>query len=85
MHDNYDLKQEQNNKASILASDKFVDGLLELLSVHLSRGSGALIIRDVHHAIYTISSWMEQKSKSSKRRNLLFFAGFWHRYFFADR
>ena len=46
MHDNYDLKQEQNNKASILASDKFVDGLLDLLSAHLSRGSGALIIRD---------------------------------------
>ncbi len=44
MHDNYDLKQEQNNKASLLASDKFVDGLLELLSVHLSRGSGALVI-----------------------------------------
>lgn len=32
MHDNYDLRQEQLNKASLLSSKKFLQALLDLFS-----------------------------------------------------
>jgi len=44
MHENYDLKQEQLNKASLLSSRKFLDDLLEIFSKHVMRGTGALVI-----------------------------------------
>jgi hypothetical protein len=35
MHDDYDLKQEQLNKASLLSSRKFLETLLEMFNEHV--------------------------------------------------
>ena len=35
MHDNYDLRQEQLNKSSLLSSKKFLGTLLEIFSAHV--------------------------------------------------
>ena len=35
MHDNYDIKQEQLNKSSLLSSEKFLDTLLEILTTNV--------------------------------------------------
>lgn len=35
MHDNYDLRQEQLNKQSLLSSEKFLDALLDLWTQHV--------------------------------------------------
>lgn len=37
MHDDYDLRQEQMNKASLMSSKKFMEGLLEVFSTHVVR------------------------------------------------
>jgi DnaJ family protein C protein 13 len=37
MHDNYDIRQEQINKASLLSSDKFIDSLLDILTINVVR------------------------------------------------
>ena len=37
MHDDYDLRQEQLNKASILSTKKFLEGLLEMFNTHVVR------------------------------------------------
>eukprot|EP00794_Sanderia_malayensis_P017835 gene17835-19618_t len=44
MHENYDLKQEQLNKSSLLSSRKFLEDLLEIFSKHVMRNTGALVI-----------------------------------------
>ncbi|XP_019858666.1 PREDICTED: dnaJ homolog subfamily C member 13 [Amphimedon queenslandica] len=44
MHDNFDLKQEQLNKSSLLSSKAFIDNLLEVLRSHIKLGTGALVI-----------------------------------------
>ncbi|XP_050693547.1 dnaJ homolog subfamily C member 13-like isoform X2 [Eriocheir sinensis] len=44
MHDNPDLKQEQLNKASLLASPKFQEKLLETWVYHVTHGTGALVV-----------------------------------------
>ncbi|CAF0754857.1 unnamed protein product [Brachionus calyciflorus] len=44
MHSDYDLKQEQLNKTSLLSSKKFLEGLMEILLDHIKKGTGALII-----------------------------------------
>nr|XP_014352446.1 PREDICTED: dnaJ homolog subfamily C member 13 [Latimeria chalumnae] len=44
MHDDYDLRQEQLNKASLLSSRKFLENLLEKFNVHVGHGTGALVI-----------------------------------------
>jgi DnaJ family protein C protein 13 len=35
MHSDYDLKQEQLNKTSLLSSKKFLEGLLDIFSSHV--------------------------------------------------
>lgn len=35
MHDDYDLRQEQLNKASLLSSKKFLENLLEKFNSHV--------------------------------------------------
>ena len=35
MHDNFDLRQEQLNKSSLLSSKAFIDNLLEVLRSHI--------------------------------------------------
>ena len=35
MHDNYDIKQEQLNKTSLLSSEKFLDTLLDILTTNV--------------------------------------------------
>ncbi|XP_041101155.1 dnaJ homolog subfamily C member 13-like [Polyodon spathula] len=44
MHDDYDLRQEQLNKASLLSSKKFLENLLEKFNIHVEHGTGALVI-----------------------------------------
>uniref|UniRef100_A0A6I8R119 DnaJ heat shock protein family (Hsp40) member C13 n=1 Tax=Xenopus tropicalis TaxID=8364 RepID=A0A6I8R119_XENTR len=44
MHDDYDLRQEQLNKASLLSSKKFLENLLEKFNLHVNYGTGALVI-----------------------------------------
>lgn len=35
MHDDYDLRQEQLNKASLMSSNKFLENLLEMFTNHV--------------------------------------------------
>lgn len=44
MNADYDLKQEQLNKSSLLASRSFLDGLLDMWTKHVTLGSGALVL-----------------------------------------
>ncbi|XP_071822188.1 dnaJ homolog subfamily C member 13-like isoform X2 [Apostichopus japonicus] len=44
MHDDYDLRQEQLNKSSLLSSKSFLQGLLDLFGTHVAQGTGALVI-----------------------------------------
>ncbi|XP_073797395.1 dnaJ homolog subfamily C member 13 isoform X1 [Danio rerio] len=44
MHDDYDLRQEQLNKASLLSSKKFLENLLEKFISNVDQGTGALVI-----------------------------------------
>ncbi|KAG5676781.1 hypothetical protein PVAND_006590 [Polypedilum vanderplanki] len=44
MHSDYDLKQEQMNKSSLLQSKQFLESLLDMWTHHISLGSGALIL-----------------------------------------
>ena len=44
MHEDYDLRQEQLNKASLLSSERFLDGLLDMWTTHVMRGTGALVV-----------------------------------------
>ena len=37
MHDNYDLRQEQLNKTSLMSSRKFLETLLEMFNEHVVR------------------------------------------------
>jgi hypothetical protein len=37
MHEDYDLKQEQLNKSSLLSSERFLDGLLDMWTTHVVR------------------------------------------------
>ncbi|KAL0279212.1 UNVERIFIED_CONTAM: hypothetical protein PYX00_000818 [Menopon gallinae] len=44
MHDNYELRQEQVNKASILSKKPFLEKLLEMWISYINRGTAALVI-----------------------------------------
>lgn len=44
MHDEYDLRQEQLNKSSLLSSKKFLESLLEMFVEHIDKGTGALVV-----------------------------------------
>lgn len=44
MHAEPDLRQEQLNKASMLSSTPFLEGLLTMWSEHVTQGSGALVV-----------------------------------------
>lgn len=44
MHDDYDLRQEQLNKSSLLSSKAFLESLLDVLRSHVDLGSGALVV-----------------------------------------
>ena len=44
MHQDYDLRQEQLNKSSLLSSDKFLDGLFDMWTAHVIRQQGALVV-----------------------------------------
>ncbi|RWS30301.1 dnaJ subfamily C member 13-like isoform X2 [Leptotrombidium deliense] len=44
MHDDYDLRQEQLNKSSLLASKPFLESLLDVLKEHIEAGTGALVV-----------------------------------------
>uniref|UniRef100_A0A6Q2Y6F1 J domain-containing protein n=1 Tax=Esox lucius TaxID=8010 RepID=A0A6Q2Y6F1_ESOLU len=44
MHDDYDLRQEQLNKASLMSSKKFLENLLEKFISNVDHGTGALVI-----------------------------------------
>lgn len=44
MHDEYDLRQEQLNKSSLLSSKKFLENLLEMFIEHIDKGTGALVV-----------------------------------------
>ena len=37
MHDDYDIRQEQLNKASIMSSKSFLEKLLEMFKTHVVR------------------------------------------------
>ncbi|XP_072378328.1 dnaJ homolog subfamily C member 13 [Diabrotica undecimpunctata] len=44
MHDDYDLRQEQLNKSSLLQTKPFLDSLLNMWTQHIAVGTGALIV-----------------------------------------
>ncbi|XP_035216788.1 dnaJ homolog subfamily C member 13-like isoform X2 [Stegodyphus dumicola] len=44
MHDDYDLRQEQLNKSSLLSTKKFLESLLEMFVEHIDKGTGALVV-----------------------------------------
>jgi len=47
MHSDADLKQEQDNKEKILSSSKFLDGLLDMWTNHVKKGTGALVTMSI--------------------------------------
>jgi len=44
MHDDYDLRQEQLNKASLLSNQQFLEGLLKMWVQNVNHGTGALVV-----------------------------------------
>jgi DnaJ homolog subfamily C member 13 len=44
MHSDFDLKQEQMNKSSLLHSKPFLESLLDMWTGHVNLGSGALVL-----------------------------------------
>lgn len=44
MHLDYDLRQEQQNKQAILASKKFLEGLMDIFLKHVKQNTGSMII-----------------------------------------
>lgn len=44
MHSDYDIRHEQLNKTSLLATKDFLESLLGVLKVHVDRGTGALVV-----------------------------------------
>ncbi|CAG9859086.1 unnamed protein product [Phyllotreta striolata] len=44
MHDDYDLRQEQLNKSSLLQTKGFLESLLNMWTTHIAQGTGALIV-----------------------------------------
>ena len=44
MHDNYDLRQEQLNKSSLLQTRTFLENLLEMWISHVNHSTGALVV-----------------------------------------
>ncbi|GAB1606314.1 dnaJ homolog subfamily C member 13-like isoform X2 [Argonauta hians] len=44
MHDDYDIRQEQMNKYSLMSSRKFLESLLEMFNYHVVHATGALVI-----------------------------------------
>ncbi|BFZ15550.1 hypothetical protein BsWGS_18589 [Bradybaena similaris] len=44
MHDNYDLRQEQLNKTSLMSSRKFLETLLEMFNENVIHNTGSLVI-----------------------------------------
>lgn len=44
MHLDYDIRQEQQNKSSILSSKKFLETLLEIFLRHVKQNTGSLVI-----------------------------------------
>ncbi|GJQ87934.1 putative dnaJ homolog subfamily C member [Trypoxylus dichotomus] len=44
MHDDYDLRQEQLNKSSLLQKKAFLESLLNMWTTHVSHGTGALVV-----------------------------------------
>jgi DnaJ family protein C protein 13 len=44
MHSNYELRQEQMNKNALLASESFLEHLLEMGVAHMASDTGALVI-----------------------------------------
>ncbi|XP_039252268.2 dnaJ homolog subfamily C member 13-like isoform X1 [Styela clava] len=44
MHDDYDLRQEQLNKSSLLSSKQFLQSLLDQFAIRVNKGRGALVI-----------------------------------------
>ncbi|XP_044264022.1 dnaJ homolog subfamily C member 13 [Tribolium madens] len=44
MHDDYDLRQEQLNKSSLLQTKAFLENLLNMWTTHITQNTGALIV-----------------------------------------
>lgn len=44
MHDDYDLRQEQLNKSSLLQTKSFLESLLNMWTTHIAQNTGALIV-----------------------------------------
>ncbi|XP_030761294.1 dnaJ homolog subfamily C member 13-like [Sitophilus oryzae] len=44
MHDDYDLRQEQLNKSSLLQTKSFLESLLNMWTTHIAQGTGALVV-----------------------------------------
>lgn len=44
MHSDCDIRHEQLNKSSLLASKPFLESLMEVLRLHINRGTGALVV-----------------------------------------
>nr|XP_022914945.1 dnaJ homolog subfamily C member 13 [Onthophagus taurus] len=44
MHDDYELRQEQLNKSSLLQKKAFLESLLNMWTTHVSHGTGAMVV-----------------------------------------
>lgn len=44
MHQDCDIRHEQLNKTSLLATKEFLESLLDVMKVHVNRGTGALVV-----------------------------------------
>lgn len=44
MHPDCDIRHEQMNKTSLLATKEFLESLLDVMKLHINRGTGALVV-----------------------------------------
>ena len=68
MHLDYDLRQEQQNKSSILSSKKFLEGLLDIFLKHVKQNTGSLIISSfLDFLTYTLCPPFSETTGTNRR------------------
>ena len=70
MHEDYDLKQEQLNKSSLLSSERFLDGLLDMWTTHvviimynysICYEHSISIVKEIYRCIFYPTHWFSYK------------------------
>ena len=58
MHEDHDIRQEQLNKASIMSSKTFLQGLLDMFRAHVVRVESLILLFHVNTFMYSESGFI---------------------------